>query len=236
MPRSSKLGKLKEKIAAKVPLAKPVVADVRNTARVIVGTLLVANLIAALFAFRPWAETPLELEEQLVNIRKQSIQTKLRIGQLEMLTKKSAQALNEGDGFMGKYFLGRRTAASTLVSELNSMAKAAGIKPKEHSFAFEGVEGSDTIAMMTITAAYEGNYGDLIQYVNRIDRSPRFFIVESLAATPQQGGQGVLNIAMKVNVFVREDNSLPAVARAAAAAPPAAAAPAAAPVKEEAQP
>jgi hypothetical protein len=42
---------------------------------------------------------------------------------------------------------------------------------------------------------------------------------------PQQGGQGVLNIGMKLNVFVREDNSPPAVARVAVAPP-----------KEEAQP
>ncbi len=224
MPRSSKLSELKSKIAEKVPLkAHNVTGDPRTTGRIIVGILLAANVVAGLFAFRPWAETPLQLEEQLVNLKKTQVATKTTIGQLRILTTKSETARNEGDQFLGKYFLGRRTAASTLVSELTSMAKDAGIKPKEHSFAFEGIEGADNLAMMTITANYEGNYGDLIKYVNRIDRSPRFLIVESLAATPQQGGQGVLNINMKVNVFVRDDGAFPQVAQAAAAQPAAAA-------------
>lgn len=225
MPRSSKLNEIKSKIAAKVPIkAQHVTGDPRTTGRIIVGILLAANVLAALFAFRPWAETPLQLEQQLVSLKKQQVSTKTRIGMLRILTTKSEKARNEGEQFLGKYFLGRRTAASTLVSELTNMAKDSGIKPKEHSFAFEGIEGTDNLAMMTITANYEGNYGDLIKYVNRIDRSPRFFIVESLAASPQQGGQGVLNINMKVNVFVRDDGSFPQVAQAAAPAKPEAAA------------
>lgn len=217
MRKSSELAELKKKIAAKVQLPIRASAggmDARTSGRIVVGVLLAANLIAALFAFRPWAETPLQLEQRLVNLRQQQIQARSRIGQLRILTTKSEKARKEGEQFLGKYFLGRRTAASTLVSELTNMAKDSGIKPKEHSFAFEVVEGSDTLAMMTITANYEGTYADLIKYVNRIDRSLRFFIVESLAATPQQGGQGVLNINMKVNVFVREDGSFPQVASA----------------------
>ncbi|MBL8221698.1 MAG: hypothetical protein JNL62_20855, partial [Bryobacterales bacterium] len=60
-----------------------------------------------------------------------------------------------------------------------------------------------------------------------IDRSPRFFIVERLAAAPQQANQGVLNINMKVNIFVRDDSGMPAqVAKAAAPVTPEAAQPA----------
>src|SRR6185436_17083078 len=111
--------------------------------------------------------------------------------QLKILSKKSDQARTEGDKFLRGYFLARRTAASTLAIELTGMAKSAGIKHKEHSFAPELIEGSDSLGMMTITANYEGTYADLIQYTNKLDRSPRFFIIESLAAAPQQGGNGV---------------------------------------------
>jgi type IV pilus assembly protein PilO len=179
--------------------------DPRLLARLVLGTLLLANLIVATIAFRPWADSPEQLESQLVTLRRQQVERKQQIERLRILTAKSEKARTEGDRFLASYFLGRRTAASSLVSELNTMAKASGIKPKDHSFAFEPVEGSDTLSIMTITANYEGSYADLIQYVNRLDRSQRFFIVESLAATPMQGGAGVLNVSMKVNVFVREE-------------------------------
>lgn len=209
MSRSSRLKALKSKITAvKIPVA-PSGRDPRTTAQIILGLLLVANIGMAIVAFRPWAETPAQLARSLVNLRKDSIQNKAKIEDLKVKVARAEKARQEGDQFIEKYFLGRRTAASTLATEVNTMAKASGIKPKEHSMAFEEVEGSDTIAMMTITANYEGTYADLIQYVNRIDRSTRLFIIESLAASPQQGGQGVLNINMKLNLFVRVDGIIP---------------------------
>ncbi|MBI3209567.1 MAG: hypothetical protein HYZ37_11790 [Candidatus Solibacter usitatus] len=210
MPRSSKLSALKRSLLkVPLPVVKPSLQDPRLTARIVIGLLLLANIAAALFAFRPWADSQASLETQLASLRKQQVQTKARIEQLKALVKKSEQARKEGDQFLAKYFIGRRTAASTLVGELTRMAKSSGIKPKEHSFAFEQVEGSDTMAMMTITANYEGSYADLVQYANKLDRSEYFFIVESLAASPQQGAQGLLNVGLKVNVFVRDDSGQP---------------------------
>jgi Tfp pilus assembly protein PilO len=207
MPRSSKLtaslGAIKGKLAG--GRARSAVRDPRITARVILGILLAANIVAALFAFRPWEDSPEQLEIKLTDLKKQQLQRKMQIDRLMVLTAKSEKARKEGEQFLSKYFLSRRTASSTLVNELITMSKASGIKPKEHSFAFEPIEGSDDLSMMTITANYEGTYADLIQYANRLDRSQRFFIVESMTAAPQQGGQGVLNINIKVNVFVREE-------------------------------
>jgi len=42
--------------------------------------------------------------------------------------------------------------------------------------------------------------------VNLIDKSDRLLVVQSLNATPQQGG-AKLNIMLKLDTFVREDGS-----------------------------
>ena len=47
--------------------------------------------------------------------------------------------------------------------------------------------------MMQITANYEATYADLVRFVNLIDKSSRLLVMESLNATPQQGG-GKLNV------------------------------------------
>lgn len=215
----AQLNAIKDKLAtAKPKLPTPSLGrDPRSLPRAILGVLAVASIAAAVIAFRPWAESAEQLEKQTVDLRKQQVARKTQIDRLKILAAKSEKARNEGDKFLSNYFLGRRSAASTLVSELNAMAKAAGVKPKEHAFAFEPIEGSDTLAMGTISANYEGSYADLIKYVNQIDRSPRFFIVESMGASPQQGNAGVLNIQMKVTVFVRDDEN---IQRAAAAPQP----------------
>ena len=68
------------------------------------------------------------------------------------------------------------------------------------------MEGSDTVEMMQIAANYEGGYQDLIQFVNLLDKSDRLLVVESLNATPQQGG-AKLNVMLKLDTFVTEDGA-----------------------------
>jgi Tfp pilus assembly protein PilO len=93
--------------------------------------------------------------------------------------------------------------SSTLLDELDQMARKAGIKQKEVSFGFDPVEGSDALTRAEITANYEGAYKDLTQFLNLLDHSQRLLIVDSLAATPQPTG-GLLEITLKLNAFVRE--------------------------------
>ena len=188
----------------KLTLPKNFRRDPRIMVRVILGTLLLANLVAAFAVFRPFGGSAEELDAQLTTLRQQVQQRQVSVQRLRVLAAKISGGRTAKDNFLNKYFMGRRTAASSIVSELIKSAKDSGIKPKEHSFSFDPVEGSDTVSMMTITGNYEGTYGDLLQFVNRLDKSPRFLILDSLGAAPQQGGN-ILNVSIKLNTFVRED-------------------------------
>ena len=84
------------------------------------------------------------------------------------------------------------------------MAMQAKVTPKGDSFAIEPVEGSDALGMMQISASYDATYQDLIHFVNLLDKSDRLLIIESLNASPQQGGQR-LNVLLKLDTFVKED-------------------------------
>jgi hypothetical protein len=57
--------------------------------------------------------------------------------------------------------------------------------------------------MVSITAGYEGSYADLLHFLRELDKANRLVIIESLAASPQQG-TGVLNISLRLNTFIRE--------------------------------
>jgi type IV pilus assembly protein PilO len=68
----------------------------------------------------------------------------------------------------------------------------------------EPIEGSDTLGMMTISASFEGEYPNLTKFINELDRSPRFLIIESLTASPQPLGK-VVNVNFKLNAFVKDE-------------------------------
>lgn len=178
--------------------------DPRVAVHAALGLLLLANLVAAAAVFKPWGGSPEDLQRQLAQLRTGTEKRQTAVARLRGLAGRVDKARLDSDRFFDRYFLDRRTAYSNVVSELNDIAQKAGLKPKEHSFSTEPVEGSDNLAMMIITGHYEGGYADLIQFVNQIDRSPRFLTIESLTATPQQG-TGTLNVNLKLNAFVREE-------------------------------
>jgi Tfp pilus assembly protein PilO len=171
-----------------------------------VGLLLAANLVAGYFVLRPIGGSPDELRQQAMEMRVQIHQQQGALDRTRLLAGKVEVGRGEGDKFMTKYFLPRRTAYSVVVSELNEIANQAKVTPKEVAYVIEPVEGSDTLEMMLITANFEGGYAELKQFVNLVDKADRLVIMESLNATPQQGGKK-LNVMMKLDTFVVEDGS-----------------------------
>jgi Tfp pilus assembly protein PilO len=176
--------------------------DPRLTVRIALGLLLAANLVAAAAVFRPWGGSPQELQRQLARFRREAQQRQETVNRLRSRVQTVERTRAEADQFFEKYFLERRTAYSTVLAELNGLAEKAGVRPKDHSLNEEPIEGSDTLGMMTIAGNYEGSYADLVEFVNAIDRSPRFLTIDRLQAAPLQS-QGTLNVSLRLNVFVR---------------------------------
>jgi len=174
--------------------------------RVVLGVLAAANLVAAYFVIRPLGGSPQELRQQVVDLRTQIRQQQNTVDRTRLMAGKIEIGREEGDKFMSKYFLPRRSAYSVVMAELNELAIQAKVTAKESANAIEPVDGSDTLDMMQITANYEATYGDLVRFVNLVDKSDRLLVMESLNATPQQGGNK-LNVMIKLDTFVVEDGS-----------------------------
>lgn len=195
------------KLANKLPrLDARLGRDPRFLFRVVLGTLAAANLVAAFLVVRPIGGSAEELGQRLTGLRREIGQRQTEIIRLRKLAAKVEKGRTEGDRFIKQHFLARRTAYSTLMQELGKAAQTAGVKPKEHSFNFEPIEGSDTLGLLIVTANYEGTYADLVEFINALDRLPRLLIMESLTAAPQQAA-GMLNVAMRLNAFVEDDGS-----------------------------
>ncbi len=204
MPRSFKLagGSLK---------------DPRVAMRAVIGVLLVANLAAAVAAFKPFGGSAADLEQQRRSLVLQLTQLQARLARNRQLVEKVQKARSEGDSFLGKYFTDTSSTGAIIVTELNQAANEAGIKMGQATFSREPIEGSDTLEMLTTQVGFEGTYTNFTKFVNLLDKSPRFMIIENLqAAAPQvqaqTGGRGAppaaaagqaLNVTLKIDTFVR---------------------------------
>jgi Tfp pilus assembly protein PilO len=179
--------------------------DPRVLVRLGLGVLLLANLVVAVIAFKPWGGSAEDLAREKVNLEQQLTSARARLGQSKALVTKAERARKEGDLFLAEYTTDRRTTFSSLFTELQRIAKESGVQPRPASYQLDQVEGSDSLYQMGISAAYEGSYTNLTKFINLLDRSPRFLIIESLMASPQQtNGVDVLSVTIKLDTFVRE--------------------------------
>jgi Tfp pilus assembly protein PilO len=201
MPRSFDLtAKLKG-----VAILKGVtIKDPRVVMRAIVGVLLAANLAAAVIAFKPFGGSADDLRRQQRDLSVQLRQRQQQLAASKRLVEKVHVARTQGDDFLAKYFLDERVMSATLLDDLYKMATDAGIKMGPATSVPQQIEGSETLYMVSIQVGFEGRYANLAKFVNLVDKSPRFLIIESMQANAptQQGGQS-LNVTLKIDTFIK---------------------------------
>jgi Tfp pilus assembly protein PilO len=179
------------------------VKDPRVAMRAILGVLLLANLVTAVIAFKPFGGSADDLRREQASLQSQLTKMKAQVASSKRLVDKVETARREGDQFLAKFMTDRNVMASTIQEELVRMATAAGVTYLPTTMNLEPIEGSDTLSMMTINAGCQGTYASLSKFVNLVDKSPRFLIIENMVAAPQQSGAN-LNVNLKVDTFVRE--------------------------------
>jgi Tfp pilus assembly protein PilO len=182
--------------------------DPQFIVRVVLGVLLAANLVAVGLVLFPPGGSAEELEQQVATLQSQVRPREAAVAHLRDHAAAVDKGRSEGDQFLGDYFLSGRTAFSTLVGELQNAASQSKIKAMDHAYSTEPVEGSDTMSLLSITAAYTGTYADLMHFVHELDRSHSLLIIESLSAAPQQNSD-ILTVSMKLDTFVRESAPQP---------------------------
>ena len=194
-------------------------SDPRRWVPSLLGVLALANLAAGWFVWQTPGGSAEALESQANDARMQVQRTGANLARLRATVKKVQTARADQERFVSRYFIDRRTASSTIVRELGESAQRSGLAPREHSFDFEPIEGSDVFSMVTISANYEGRYLDLRKFINALDRSQRFLIIEDVTAVPQQE-PGKLTARFRLNAFIREGGGAPPVAPAGGQAAP----------------
>jgi hypothetical protein len=181
------------------------IRDPRVLMRAIMGTLLAANLGAAIFAFHPFGGSPEDLRRTQQSLTAQLATSRSRLERSRKLVEKVQTARKDGDKFLDVYFMDAGRSAAVIVEDLVKMANDAGIKMGQAAFSIDPIEGSDTLGMLSIQVGFEGSYANFTKFVNLVDKSPRFLVIENMqAAAPQgQGGQ-TLNVTLKIDAFIRD--------------------------------
>jgi len=169
--------------------------------------LALLNVVALYLFLAPPGGSRHQLVQQESSIRQNIHLRRAATERLKTVSAKVELGGQQTQQFSDRFFLPHRAASASLFSELLRLSSAAGLREGQRTFAQEPIEGTDDLTLLTINANYLGNYANLMQFVNQVDHSDQLLILDTLTATPQQQGTGVLNIVARFLVLVKEDGT-----------------------------
>jgi type IV pilus assembly protein PilO len=101
---------------------------------------------------------------------------------------------------------GESTSSSSITAELDEVAKKSGLQVVTVAFRQKEIPNRG-MAEMTIEATVSGNYGSVVRFVNGLQRSERFYVVDGLALVSDaqaQAAAGTIRVGLHVRTYFRE--------------------------------
>jgi type IV pilus assembly protein PilO len=160
-----------------------------------VALLLILNLVLVVQLFLAWSTLRHAGADQLLQQR-----TALRALQLEMkpikgLPQKVDLSRTQANEFYDKRF---PAAYSTISATINDLATKNGVRLT--NLAYTPTRALPGLAELRMDASLSGEYAPLMHFINGLERSKTFFLINGLTLTGQQGG--LVNLRLKLNTYL----------------------------------
>jgi Tfp pilus assembly protein PilO len=98
--------------------------------------------------------------------------------------------------FYKEVVVGSRDELIPLLEEVDKMATAPGFKPSTRAYQYKEVKGAD-LTRVGIGVSVEGSYAQLVGFLDRVERSPRFLTIDRIGLT---GGTGTSSPSLRVEL------------------------------------
>jgi len=104
--------------------------------------------------------------------------------------------------FFEERLLSEEVGSSTVVGDLTAIAAKAGLQTRTVNYKPVELEKRNVIEV-AISATVEGSYSEIVAFINGLEQSERFYLVENLALASDQGDALKLNLQLKTYFRVK---------------------------------
>jgi Tfp pilus assembly protein PilO len=173
----------------------------------VLGGLLALNLLFMLLVNTPRLEQARTADQTTAALEAAVRKQDSRVAQLQ----ESVARLQHNRELLARFFSeDLATKQERLVAvqrEIHRIAQTYQVQATQLKFTHEAVKGSDLVRM-TVNIPLSGGYNNLRQFLNEVERSDLFLIIEAIQL--QEGDQGGVMLSLNVRLatyFADQDNS-----------------------------
>jgi len=165
----------------------------RRTLRTVLILMLVVDGIAAAYLLSPLSRSRAKHQEERHQVQQQLQVREREVAPLKNIDEKLVTARRQIADFYEERIPGEY---SNIAEEIGKLAQANNVQISLAKYGTEdaGVRGLQRVA---IQAGVNGDYVDIVRFINALERDKTFFIIDSVDLTEQQGGNVKLQVKME---------------------------------------
>jgi Tfp pilus assembly protein PilO len=160
------------------------------------AALLLADGALFYVIWRAGGAGPKAMREQRQQLRLQDQLLGADVRRAASIRSKLPDVQRETAKFFEEQFLSAQSGYSTIVADLNSISAKSNLRATSITFKQREFEKRDVVEV-AVTAVVEGDYASLVRFINGIERSQNFYLLDSLSLASSAGGTIKLNLLLR---------------------------------------
>jgi len=167
------------------------------------GAVALLLLLDLALVFAIWRAAESAPQAQRIERDRLAAQAKLMgldVGRAQAIRQRLPEKGRECDQFYAEDLVPASSGYSTLVSDLGEIAGHAGLKTNLVGFKQKELGGRG-VTEIRITAAVEGDYPSLIRFINGLERSKNFYLLDQL--TLASSTTGAIKLTLDLRTYFR---------------------------------
>jgi type IV pilus assembly protein PilO len=165
-----------------------------------VAVLLILNLVLGVRLFLAWSTLRAAGTDQLLQQQSALRALQLEMSPLKGLPEKVDLSRNQANEFFDARF---PAEYSTISAAINDLATKNSVHLT--NLAYTPARASAGLLELRMDASLSGEYSALMHFINGLERSKTFFLINGLTLTGQQGG--MVNLRLRVNTYLHATDS-----------------------------
>ncbi len=152
-----------------------------------------------LLAYANWSSTDAGARaavDHLKDLRQQHKMLGADVRRVTAIRDRLSDVERDASKFYRDEFLAAGTGYSAIIADLNQISKASALQAtnvgfKEHVLEMRGV------TEITVTATVDGDYVSVVRFINGLERSKNFYLLDSLTLASSTAGNIKLNLQLR---------------------------------------
>ena len=166
--------------------------------RIVLALLALLALDAGVYF--GWGRRPAAQPEfdpaRLERLTQEVSQLAAEVARLERVREQAPRFRPHLEKFAAERFPAERTGSSRVAAELETAAEEAGVVLGRVSYESAPERSQPDLVRVDITTSVEGEYADLLRYLDELERSPHLYLINELNVDGSQRGQVRLQVRL----------------------------------------